>query len=423
MKFKFWRSDHFIVSSGRQLFHMAVAASSYARYRKRRAKPRAAIVAESLGHVKDGRVIITGLERHTLELALALSEHAVASRLYTCFDPALIFGENAGVNANPETAGNMTPMEFYKRLGKDLKRGDIDLLHVPFVGLNAANLFLLGLAPVRVITIHDVIPLIFPDYMRPFQRRVHLHLLRWACRRAHSVLVVSQHTLRDLKRIGLPVSEKFVVVPNNVDPRFRPQDKTTIEQIKARHALPQTFILTVGRAAPHKNIACLVRAVARLRAQHNLDVGLVIAGPKDKHAQSGEIEAELAVLDFPAWILWLDNIADEEMPALYCAASVFAFPSLYEGFGLPPLEALACGTPVVCSDATSLPEVVGDAALLVDVSDEDAFVDVLFGAMQNENLRLALRRKGIERAKLFSREMLAAAVGDAYDAARKRARM
>jgi glycosyltransferase involved in cell wall biosynthesis len=288
-----------------------------------------------------------------------------------------------------------------------LLRDGVDLVH----GL-AYALPLLCPVP-AVVTVHDLSFLLFPG---AFHRGNRLYLTlatRLAVRRADAVIAVSRHTARDLVRL-LGVPEKRIhVVPNGVDPEFRPLEREEIEAFRQRRGLPERFILYVGTIEPRKNLDTLVRAYAQLvhrDPQHA--VPLIIAGARGWRYEGVFALVEELGLDqaihFPGFI---DH---SELPLWYNAASVFVFPSLYEGFGLPVLEAMACGTPVVASRASSLPEVVGEAGLLVDPHDAEALAEALWQALADPALREALRTQGLARAAGYSWQATAAQTAAVY---------
>jgi glycosyltransferase involved in cell wall biosynthesis len=256
-----------------------------------------------------------------------------------------------------------------------------------------------------VLTIHDASLFLFSNY-HPRARLMTIRaILPVIARRAAAVITVSEHARRDLVRVlGLP-GEKVHVVQEAAPASFRPvTDGARLAGLRRKYGLPEEFILYVGTLEPRKNLGRLVRALKRVREEgrrHHLvmvgEVGWMMEG----FAQ--EIE-ELGLED----VVHLTGfVPTEDLPGLYSLATVFAFPSLYEGFGLPPLEAMACGTPVLTSNNSSLAEVCGEAAYLVEPQDEDALVEGLRRLLGDAELRLELARRGVERARSFSWERAA----------------
>jgi glycosyltransferase involved in cell wall biosynthesis len=218
------------------------------------------------------------------------------------------------------------------------------------------------------------------------------------------VIAVSECTRTDLiQRYRVP-AERIRVVYNGVDHRrFQPVE-VDAEAVAQRFGVRHPFILCVGSLMPWRNAARLLRAAARL------DFGLLFVG---RDIWGSDRTARLAAENGWDWACFAGYVADADLPALYAAATVFAYPSLYEGFGIPPLEAMACGTPVVASTAGALPEVLGDAALLVDPYDEDALAAALQAAAED---RGDLRRRGLLRAARYTWPRAAAETWQLYEA-------
>jgi glycosyltransferase involved in cell wall biosynthesis len=224
-------------------------------------------------------------------------------------------------------------------------------------------------------------------------------MARAAVRRADHLLAISEHTRRDLiDLLGAPPAG-VTVTHCGVDPTFRPLDAAQVAAWRARYGLPERFILYVGTLEPRKNVPRLLDAYARLRRRGPVPPLVLVGGRGWRHAA---IDARLAALGLGDAVRFLGYVPAAELPLCYNAAGVFVYPSLYEGFGLPPLEALACGTPVVTSNAASLPEAVGDAAVLVDPRDPAALADALAAALADEPLRQRLRAAGLAQARRFS---------------------
>jgi glycosyltransferase involved in cell wall biosynthesis len=262
-------------------------------------------------------------------------------------------------------------------------------------------------APCRqVVTIHDLFAAIEPRWFTP---RVAWQLRttqRRAADAASRVIAVSHTTRGDLiERFNVPEA-KIGVVYNGVDhARFRPAE-VDAEAVARRFGVPYPFILFVGSLMPWRNAARLLRAVAKLG-----DFGLLFVG---RDIWGMDPTERIAADNGWDWARFAGYVSDADLPQLYAAARVFAYPSLYEGFGIPPLEAMACGTPVVASTAGAFSEVLGDAALLVDPRDEGALAEALRGAADGHP---TLRRRGIERAARYTWRRAAAETWQTYEAA------
>ena len=215
-----------------------------------------------------------------------------------------------------------------------------------------------------VFTLHDVIPFLFPEH-HLWQNKIFFEImLPRFLQQADAIIAVSRNTKRDALRVLNLPPEKIHVISEGIDAQFAPvTDLQQLAAVRQRYNLPQRFVLTVGTLEPRKNHTMLLHAFGALLAAEP-DVVLAIAGKRGWLYQDF-----LAALDnsgLEPHVRLLNRVPDADLPALMSAASVFAFPSLYEGFGLPPLEAMACGTPVLCSTAASLPEVVGDGGWLLN---------------------------------------------------------
>ncbi len=271
-----------------------------------------------------------------------------------------------------------------------------------------------------VITVHDLLLLRMPPelsgrsamYCRAFRS-----FAAGFARRAAAVLTVSEHSRRDITELlGVPAG-KVRVVGNCVGPQFRViDDATRIEQAKRAYGIDGDYVLYVGGFAPHKNVEGLLRAHAALDVELRGRFRLVLAGAPDKWTHKVRRAADKLGVE----ARFTGHIAEEHLPALYAGAAAFATLSRWEGFGLPPLEAMACGTPVLCSNRASLPEVAGDAALLVDPDDPEACTRALTRLLTDDELRTGLRAKGPRRAENFSPVRFAGLVVDALTDAVKR---
>ena len=249
-----------------------------------------------------------------------------------------------------------------------------------------------GLPPV-VVTIFDIIG--------PAGGRARLlwHLaLRLSVRGAAHIITSSEYAAQELRRAYQLGTQRLSIVPLAPDPHFRPQARAVIADARRRYRLPGAYIIYLGSNKPHKNLLGLIDAWAKVAGASQIGGGeacLVIAGREDP--RYGSARAHASRLGLAAHVRFLPDVPDEDLPALLSGALCFVFPSLSEGFGLPPLEAMACGTPVVCSNRTSLPEVVGDAGLLVDPTPE-ALAGAIVAVLRDDGVRSDLRQRGLRRA-------------------------
>jgi glycosyltransferase involved in cell wall biosynthesis len=270
----------------------------------------------------------------------------------------------------------------------------LDLFHAP---VNVAPLLL----PCRsVVTIHDLAFLVYPERFRSAKRRYLTLMTRLSVRRAARVIAVSKHTKQDaVTRLGVP-PERVVVVPNAAAEYFRPEpDPVALAAFRTAHELPERYILFVGTLEPRKNLAGLLRAFANI-AGEDPALRLVVVGARGWLYD--DIFAQYERLGLHERVRFAGFVPAEELPRWYQAATLFVYPSLYEGFGLPPLEAMACGTPVVTSNVSAMPEVVGEAGVTVDPTDEAALGRAILRLWRDAELRQRLRRAGLERARTFS---------------------
>lgn len=262
-----------------------------------------------------------------------------------------------------------------------------------------------------VTTVCDVISAHYPTYLPSRHARWLFALTtRLALATSRRVITLSECSRRDLcERYGTALV-KVAVTHLAADPRYRPLDRRQCEPLRQIRDLPPRFALYVGINKPHKNLVTLVEAVAL--ARRNTDLRLVIAGAYDPRWP--EAHHAVARLGLDRAVTFLKNVPTTELPLLYNLAEYFAFPSLYEGFGLPPLEAMACGRPVICSNSSSLPEVVADAAVTLDPRDRDGWADSLVELWDSPERREELARRSLARAALFSWQKTARRTLDVY---------
>jgi glycosyltransferase involved in cell wall biosynthesis len=251
-----------------------------------------------------------------------------------------------------------------------------------------------------VVTIHDISFEFFPDYFPPLQRARMRMLIPASGRRADHVITISEFSKRQLIDTYGMKEDKISVTYLGVAPAFRPLPDADAEARLARFALSRPYILGVGNLQPRKNILRLIRAFAELRRTQAIPHQLVLVGQMAwKGTEILRAVEDLGLLDA---VTMTGYVTDDELVALYGRAAVFVYPSLYEGFGLPILEAMACATPVVTSDVSSMPEVAGDAALLVDPTSEAAIADAVGRVLNDSPLAAAMKLRGLEQSRRFS---------------------
>lgn len=264
-----------------------------------------------------------------------------------------------------------------------------------------------------VFTLHDLIFQFFPEYHLPLNRWFLRNAMPHFLRRADAIIAVSECTKRDAMRLYNVPAEKITVIYEAAAPALRPEtDANRIAEARARYAHNQPFILFVGVIEPRKNIGALVDALRILRAR-GFAHRLLIAGRKGWLYQPTFDHVRQTGMDNA--VTFLDFVPDDDVRALFAACDAFVFPSLYEGFGLPPLEAMAAGAPVICANVASLPEVVGDAALLVNPRDVREIANAIERVITDRALRDELRARGFARAAQFSWERAARETRQVYE--------
>lgn len=285
---------------------------------------------------------------------------------------------------------------------------ELDLVHDPYeIGALSFKM------PFKkVITIHDLTPTLFPHTFRSIMVVLHKLLFPRTLKTADKIIADSKNTKKDLINYFNVPEEKIRVILLAADEKFKPLNKEGIKEVKQNYNLNFSFILYVGTLEPRKNIPSLIKAFYKLKRK-NINYKLVITGKKGRKYK--EIFETIDKLNLQKDVIFTGYVSDEDLPALYKAADLFVYPSLYEGFGLPPLEAMACGTPVITSNTSSLPEVVGDAGIMVNPYDVDGLADAMYEVLTNDELREDMIKKGLERAKMFSWEKCAKETLDVYE--------
>lgn len=343
----------------------------------------------------DARAIDTsGIGRYTRDLLLGLAE------LDADF---VIFCQDANKELVPEgrrftlvsTSADPGSWLAGPAFSRTVKSSGVDLLHIP------GHLTVIPEDVPTVVTIHDVIPLIYPRSIRnPVSRVRYRRLLEQALLRSRLVITVSRISQSCLSAYAAIDPVKVRVIYNGISDHFRPvEDKEALADVRRRYGLPAEFALWLGGFRPEKNLEFLVQAWTGVLEKHP-QLELVLAG-----AQTGEylkIRREVGRWGLDESVHFPGFIRESDLAALYTAAKLFVFPSLYEGFGLPPVEAMACGTPSVVSNSSSLPEVTGRAAMMFNPTEHEQLVWCVDRLLEDGELYETLRREGFRQAEGFS---------------------
>ncbi|MHB1390439.1 MAG: glycosyltransferase family 4 protein [Thermoleophilia bacterium] len=305
-----------------------------------------------------------------------------------------------------ERAANLLYKEY--RLPMELAAQHIDIYHSPRdMGLPAPS----RLSCPSIMTLHDIILIrLARDYYSPARARFYERRLKSRVEAASHIITVSEFSRQDILDWSGIAPDRVSVVKDGVSERFKPViDETMLQNVRQRYDLPPRFILCVGSTEPRKNIGRAIQAFAELRRVEP-GVGLVVTG-----VDYCRVSPQAAYGDLPMdGVIFTGYVHDVDMPALYSAAELLFFPTLYEGFGLPPLEAMACGTPVVTSNTTSLPEITGKAALLVDPTNIAELAGALQMVLGSQKLRDTLVAAGHIQVAKYSWERMATETREIY---------
>lgn len=278
-----------------------------------------------------------------------------------------------------------------------IRKDRLDLLHSM-----AFSMPIMGGCPM-VVTIYDLSFIHYPERF-PVLQRWYLHWQTgWSCRHARQLVAISEDGKRDIGQQFHVHPSRISVVYPGVDTHFRLLPASVVERFREQKELPAQFILHIGTLQPRKNIPTLLRAFAELRQydpRRYAQLGLVLVGGKGWFYK--EIFAQVEQLGLASYVKFAGYVPDDELPLWYNAGTILVFPSVYEGFGLPIVQAMACGTPVIAANTSAIPEVAGNAALLFDPHDVGTLTNHLQTLLAHDDLRATLRQKGLEQAQKFS---------------------
>ena len=340
----------------------------------------------------------TGTENYSLHLSRALLE--LDSAIGAGNEFTLYFSQEPAPGLFPARARCRQRVLRFPRLWTHVRLSAEMALHRPDVLFVPAHVLPLVHPRRSVVTIHDLGYIHYPRAHRLLDRFYLRVSTRWNARHAAHVLVDSGATKRDVVALLRVDPARVTVVYPGLSPNFAPASGGTIAAVRQRYSLESEYVLYVGTVHPRKNLLRLVRAFSRLQRQGVIAERLVIAGKR------GWLEGEIlqAVREAGGHVTVTGFVPEEDLPALMSGARLFAIPSLFEGFGLPALEAMACGAPVLAAYGSSLPEVVGEAGVLVDPRSEDDIADGMARVLTNEALRQELRLRGLQQATRFTWE-------------------
>lgn len=291
-------------------------------------------------------------------------------------------------------------------LPQAIKRARIDVLHMPIHWYTQITPFFLNLNVKKVLTIHDLTPILFPETHTRETSLLWNLTLKLIKNRIDVIVAISWNTKKDcLKHLGLS-EKKIKVIHLGVDDKYKLKaDKDKLRQeLKRRYNLGSPFILYVGTLEKRKNISTLIKAFYKLKKE-GIKHKLVIVGSKGWRYK--DIFEAVKKLNLQKEVVFTGYVPEEDLVIFYNLADLFVYPSLYEGFGLPPLEAMACGCPVISSNTSSLPEIMGDAGIMVDPFDVNDLALQMYNVLNSDDLSEDLSSRGLNRAKMFTWERTA----------------
>jgi len=325
--------------------------------------------------------------------------------------------EHEFVLIRPETQKDFsTPQRFWwdqVTLPRRARSEGADLLHQPC--FSAPFIFR---GPV-VVTIHDIISILFPENIPFASRMFYSYWMPFSYRKATRIITISQSTKRDIEKVLKIPGEKISVIPLAVDEKFKEKvSEAKIKEVRDKYSLPEHYLLHIGTLEPRKNLEFLIEVFHEvIKQKENSNLYLVISGKKGWYYEG--LFKRVKELKLGNRVIFTGDLAEEDKAAVYRGARIFTFPSIYEGFGLPPLEAMASGVPVISSNTSSMPEVIGEAGVLISPKDKNAWVKAITQVNSNDTLRHEMILKNVEQVEKFSWAKTAQRTIDVYDLALK----
>jgi glycosyltransferase involved in cell wall biosynthesis len=317
----------------------------------------------------------------------------------------ILYGLNNWKNPYPirdiRTKNSVYSLTQHFQFADQLNKDSLDLYHMPHYDVPW------GYKGKLVVTVHDLIHYLYPEFSnKPFSKIYSSVMLDHVSRKANRIIAVSEHTKSDIIRHFPQAENKVVVHHPGIHPNFKPVESNLQVMQLASLNLPKEYILYVGNIRKSKNTLGLIGAYLEIKNKRKDFPALVMVGQNSfKNKDLNSLHED---------IRWLGEVDFSILPALYSAASLFVFPSLYEGFGIPPLESMACGTPALVSRNGSLPEICGEAACYIKILDKKGIADSIVGLYDNFPLRQELRAKGLEQVKKYSYRKFAEGIWNVY---------
>jgi glycosyltransferase involved in cell wall biosynthesis len=351
-----------------------------------------------------------GIGRYTRELVKSLQriDDQNIFHLFSFYGDESAYFREVGSGKNVELESKHYPGRFFRLMLLALYKSGIspDFLVRPLDVFHSPDHVFPACKKIpTVLTIHDLAFLLYPENYTRINRAYLASMIPQSVKNAAKVVTDANNTKEDLMRLLQVPEGKIQVIHPGIESTFHPVPRDEGNEIRIKYHLPESYVLYVGTLEPRKNIASLIRAYAKVRKNEGVSQGLVICGGLGWLYQ--DLFKLVRELGLQNEIIFTGHVPNEHLPAIYSGAELLVYPSIYEGFGLPVLEAMACGTPVITSTVSSLPEVAGDAALLVNPYDVEELASAIEKVLSDSELRTKLITKGLERARLFSWEKTA----------------